>query len=115
VQSVVETPAFLRDAKVAGMERDERDALVSFLAMQPDAGEIVVGTGGARKLRWRRPGAGKSGGYRVITFFAGPDVPVFLLNVYTKGDRDNLSQAERNIMRDSLGAMVARFRKGSRR
>jgi hypothetical protein len=83
--------------------------------MHPDAGGIVVCTGGARKLRWRRPGAGKGGGYRVLTFFAGTDVPAFLLSVYTKGDRDNLSQAERNILRDSLGAMVARFRKGSRR
>ena len=61
VHSVVETPTFLADAKQAGMDAHERSALVSLLAESPDAGDIMAGTGGARKLRFKRPGTGKSG------------------------------------------------------
>ena len=47
-------------------------------------------------------GKGKSGGYRVITFFAADDIPVFLLDVYSKGRRSDLSQSERNELRKLL-------------
>ena len=114
MQSVVETRAFQTDAKAADMGVDEVSALISHLAASPDAGEVMVGTGGARKLRWRRPGSGKSGGYRVITFFAGRDVPVFLLNVYTKGDQANLSAAERNTLAAILPRLAAAYRKGTK-
>lgn len=71
------------------------------------------GFGGARKLRWRRPGTGKSGGYRIITYFAGRDVPVFLLTVFTKGERANLSDADRNAIRDTLPSLLRPYRKGA--
>ena len=67
------------------------------------------GCGGARKLRVRKPGTGKSGGYWVISYYGGDDVPVFLLTVFGKGEKDNLTKAERNALagltkrlRDSL-------------
>lgn len=110
MQSVVETRSFQLDAKAAGMKSDEVEALISHLAATPEDGEIMVGTGGARKLRWRRPGTGKSGGYRVITYYAGRDVPVFLLNVFTKGERANLSQAERNTLAALLPRLAETYR-----
>jgi hypothetical protein len=110
LHTVVETPEFLRDSKLAGMEADERAALISFIASQPDAGDPIPGTGGARKLRWRRPGGGKSGGYRVITFYSGSTMPVFLLNVFAKGDKVNLSAAERNALRSILSELVEEYR-----
>lgn len=115
MHSVVETRAFQADAKAAGMSAEEVATLISFLAANPTAGEVMVGTGGARKLRWRRPGTGKSGGYRVITYYAGADVPVFLLNAYTKGDRNNLSAAERSALAVILPRIADAYRKGSRR
>lgn len=113
MQSVVETRAFQRAAKDAGMEDGEVSDLITFLALNPDAGEVIVGTGGARKLRWRRPGTGKSGGYRIITYFAGRYIPVFLLTVFTKGERANLSDADRNAIRDALPALLRPYRGGT--
>ena len=74
----------------------------------------MPGTGGARKLRWAVRSKGKSGGVRVITFFSGPPVPVFVLTVFGKGEKINLSQAERNALRKVLGALVTEYRKGVR-
>ena len=112
MQSVIETPGFLADAKEAGMAADEREAFVLFVAEHPEAGDIIPGTGGARKVRYRRPGTGKSGGYRVITYFGGEAVPVFLLSVFAKGDKSNLSQGERNAIREALAVLVDTYRKG---
>ncbi|WP_198376836.1 type II toxin-antitoxin system RelE/ParE family toxin [Neoroseomonas rubea] len=116
MQAVIETPDYLADADDAGMTAAERKTVVDTIAKNPDAGEMIVGTGGARKVRFARPsaGKGKSGGYRVITYFAGADVPVFLLNVFAKGDRVDLSQAERNALRDELAGLAADYRKGVR-
>ena len=97
------------------MTEAENAELVIFLAANPEAGDLIVGTGGARKLRWRRPGTGKSGGYRIITYFAGRNLPVFLLTLYTKGERANLSAAERNTLHAILTGIAASTAKGTRR
>lgn len=109
MQSVIETSAYLAAAEDAGMEEKERAAVVVTVATDPQSGDIMPGCGGARKLRVRRPGTGKSGGYRVITYFGGEDMPVFLLTVFGKGEKSNLDKAERNqlarltkTLRDSL-------------
>lgn len=89
--------------------------LVDHLAANPDAGDIMPGTGGARKLRWAIGTRGKRGGARVITFFSGPPVPVFLLTMFGKNERINLSKAEQNELRKVLSELVAEYRKGARR
>jgi hypothetical protein len=98
VHTVIETNAYLVAAKDAGMSDDERTSIVDLIAAYPEAGDIMPGCGGARKLRVARPGKGKSGGYRVITYFAGTDIPVFLLTVFGKNEKANLSKAERNAL-----------------
>jgi hypothetical protein len=110
MQTVLSTPTFLSDALRAGMSDDEVEAVVDVIAANPMAGDLIVGTGGARKLRHRRKGTGKSGGYRTIHYFAGRDVPVFLLAVYGKGDKDNLTNAERNEMSKILSTLAADYR-----
>lgn len=109
MHSVVETNGYLAAASDAGMHEDERMAVVVTIAENPQAGEVMPGCGGARKLRVRKRGSGKSSGYRVITYFGGDDVPVFLLTVFSKGEKSNLDKAERNglarltkTLRDSL-------------
>ena len=69
MHTIIETAAYLSAASDAGMTDDERNAVVDVLAANPTAGDIMPGCGGARKLRVARPGKGKSGGYRVITYF----------------------------------------------
>ena len=95
MQTVAETDAFLSAAKDAGMSDDERQAVVDAVAADPEAGAIMPRCGGARKLRFAKPGTGKSGGYRVITYFGGTDMPVFLLTVFGKGEKTNLSDKEK--------------------
>jgi hypothetical protein len=60
-------------------------------------------------------GKGKSGGYRVITFYSGKDVPVFLLAIYSKGEKANLSKSERNELKSVLRDIVQEYRKGAKR
>ncbi len=94
------------------MDAEEREALVVFLSAHPQAGDMMPGTGGARKLRFRRPGTGKRGGYRIVFYYAGETVPLFLLNVFTKGDRSNLSKSEQNALRMILSKIVESYGQG---
>jgi hypothetical protein len=110
MQVVIETPDYLADAKAAGLSETERRAIVDLVADNPTAGDQIEGTGGARKLRMAGRGKGKSGGYRVITYYGGGDIPVFLLAVFAKGDKVNLSQAERNELKKELAGLAADYR-----
>lgn len=114
LQTVVETPEFLIAARRV-LTDTERMELVDFLAANPTAGDLMPGTGGARKLRWAAKGKGKSGGARAITYFGGRDLPVFLMAIFGKGEKANLTQAERNELRDVLAHVAAEYRKGARR
>ena len=71
-------------------------------------------TGGVRKVRFAGRGKGKSGGYRVVTYFAAEDVPVLLLAVIDKGERANLSKAERNELKKELQGFADDYRKSVR-
>lgn len=84
---------------------------MDFLAKTPDAGDIIAGTGGARKVRIAKQGGGKSSGYRVITFFAAKDIPVFLLDIYSKSNQANLSASDKNELRKILTALPSTWRK----
>ncbi len=114
MHSVIETPDYLADAKYAGITLAERETIVATLASNPTVGDEIPGTGGARKARFAGRGKGKSGGYRVITFYSGPGVPVFLLNMFAKGDRIDLTQAERNELRQVLADLASDYLKGVR-
>ncbi len=114
MQAVVETPDYLADARDLGMTDSERKHVVDTLAAAPLAGDMIPGTGGARKLRFGRGNKGKSGGYRVIFYFGGQDVPIFLLAALAKSVRVDISQAERNELRRELAGLADDYRKGVR-
>ena len=78
------------------MTEEEREAAVTTIANNPLAGDEIRGTGGCRKVRLGGRGKGKSGGYRLITFYGGITRPIFLLTVFSKGQRADLTQGERN-------------------
>jgi hypothetical protein len=75
---------------------------VSYLAAHPRAGDLIRETGGIRKLRWARSGRGKSGGVRVIYYFHSERRPLYLLTVFAKNERADLSKAQRH----DLAALV---------
>lgn len=91
LQTVVELESFVKRAK-AIMSDKERLGIVTFLAANPRAG-IDLG-GGLRKVRIAREGGGKSGGYRTLHVFGGEEMPLFLLTVFAKNDKANLTKAE---------------------
>jgi mRNA-degrading endonuclease RelE of RelBE toxin-antitoxin system len=109
--TVVETPFFLRKAATL-LDEDKRSDLVVFLGMNPEAGSIVPETGGVRKLRWVAPGRGKRGGFRVIYYFHNETIPLFLLTVYGKNQKANLTKAERNEFKALIPLLVKTYAKG---
>jgi hypothetical protein len=106
LQTVVETQVFLRRAK-AIMSDDERMGIVSYLAANPDAG-VALG-GGLRKVRIPRIGGGESGGYRTIFVFGGDRMPVVLVTVFAKNEKDNLSQAELAELTSLSKSLIAHY------
>jgi hypothetical protein len=96
--TVAELPPFERWANKT-MDDVEREALTDYLALNPTEGDVIKGGGGIRKLRWSRPGSGKSGGVRVIYYFYDETIPLYLITGYAKNVKDNLSDAELTIFR----------------
>lgn len=111
MQTVIETKAFLAAAKGAGMSDEEREALITTIAKNPIAGDLMQGTGGCRKLRHKRRGKGKSGSYRAITWFDGADIPIFLITVFGKNEKANLTKSERNALSKMTGQLRETLRK----
>jgi mRNA-degrading endonuclease RelE of RelBE toxin-antitoxin system len=105
MQTVVETPIYLRDAQAAGLSDEERKRIVDFVAVNPDAGHEIPGTGGAHKVRFAGKGRGKSGGYRVITFYSGEDMTVFLLNVFAKNKKLTCNRKNETSSRPSWASL----------
>jgi hypothetical protein len=98
VQTVVETPTYLAIANKLFSE-EERSDIVALVAADPECGDLIRGTGGFRKVRVARQGMGKSGGARVVYIWRNERFPVFLIAVFPKNEKENLSRAERNALR----------------
>ena len=95
----VESPVFTRQVAELLNDEDYSD-LQQFLVSQPDAGDLIQGTGGLRKVRWVTAGKGKRGGSRVIYFHASKQRQIRMLLIYRKGIKDDLSAAEKKVLRN---------------
>lgn len=110
MQTVAELPEYLKKAKRLLPEK-EREYIVYYLAEHPKAGVLMQGTGGRRKLRWARQGTGKSGGVRIIYYYHDDRMPLYLLTLFGKGEKDNLSRAERNQLAKLVRHLIDYWRK----
>ena len=108
--SVVEMPEFLDRAKAIVTEV-ERAAIVAHLGANPEAGRLVPGTGGVRKIRWGTRGQGKRGGARVIYYYYNESIPVFALDIYVKNRKTDLSEADKRSLKRLLPILVSRYLK----
>jgi hypothetical protein len=106
LQTVVELPEFQKRAK-AIMSELERESAINFIAADPEAG-VSLG-GGLRKVRIPREGGGKSGGYRTIYVFGGAHMPIFLITVFAKNEKANLSKTEQAAAVEMSRALVAKY------
>ena len=113
--AVVETGPFIANAE-RELTTAQRVELINYLSAHPTAGDLIPGAGGVRKLRWAARGKGKSGGARVIYYYHDNRLPLFLLTVYGKGRKADLTAAERNRLRDLVKVLVDTYgRKGHAR
>ncbi len=95
MHTVVELPEYIKRAEKL-LDEKKRYELIDYLATNPKAGDLIQGTGGIRKIRWKRKESGKSGGFRVIYFFHNESIPLFLLTLFGKNEKSNVSKSERN-------------------
>lgn len=107
--TVAETRMFQRKV-IRLLSQHEREDLITYLADHPNTGVILEGTGGIRKLRWARSGGGKSSGVRVIYYFHDESMPLYLLTVFGKNEKVNLSRKERNLLSKSVKNLVGSWR-----
>ena len=87
--TIAETPTFVADADKLWSEA-ERLAFFTWLAANPEAGDVIPESGGCRKASWSRAGTGRRGGVRVIYFISLPSGEIWLLLIYAKSVRDNI-------------------------
>lgn len=106
MQTVVETPTFMRQADKLFSE-DEKQELIDFLAKNPLADDKIPGTGGVRKLRFSSSGRGKRGGARVIYYYLDEAMPVYALLAYTKAAKTDLTPDERRAVSALAAALKA--------
>jgi hypothetical protein len=94
----IETPIFTADV-CALLSDEEYAALQQHLVAQPNAGAVVAGIGGLRKIRWSVAGKGKRGGTRVIYYHVVAQAQIRMILLYRKGINDDLTPKEKTILR----------------
>jgi hypothetical protein len=109
---VVETETFLERAK-AIMTETERTDMVAYLASNPEAGQLIPGTGGARKIRWAVRGRGKRGGARTIYYYHNESIPLFILDIYAKNQKADLSEGDKRSLRRVLAQIPSQYTRRS--
>ena len=109
-QTVVETPSYIVLAGKLFTER-ERDGIVAMVAENPQCGDVMSGTGGFRKVRVPREGMGKSGGARGVYIWRNDKFPAFLITVFPKNRKANLTKAERNALKKRADDIFDRYRR----
>ncbi len=94
---IVELPEYKKRVEKL-LSEEENKQIINYLAEHPKAGVLMQGTGGIRKLRWAKEGSGKSGGVRVIYYYHSEEIPLFMLSLFGKNEKANLSKAECNVL-----------------
>ncbi|HET6762943.1 MAG TPA: hypothetical protein VFH27_04700 [Longimicrobiaceae bacterium] len=94
----IETPVFCRQVDAA-LDHDEYRELQWALVARPELGPVIRGTGGLRKMRWAPGGRGKSGGVRVIYYWAVSEQVIYLLLMYAKNEQGTLTAAQEKLLR----------------
>lgn len=111
--TVVETAAFLERAKTI-LNESERADLIAYLAANPEAGRLIPGTGGARKVRWAISGKGKRGGARTVYYYHNQSIPLFVLDIHAKNERSDLSESDKRSLKRLLAQIPSQYAGGKR-
>lgn len=90
--TVVESPIFQKLWPLY-WDEDERAEFAAYIAANPETGDLIRGSGGVRKVRWSRPGTGKSGGVRIVYVVRTQEGEVYLLTLFAKSTQENIPLA----------------------
>jgi mRNA-degrading endonuclease RelE of RelBE toxin-antitoxin system len=103
------TPTFEKKAKKL-LAKDAFENLLDYLEEHPEQGDLIRGTGGIRKLRWKtgKSDKGKSGGVRVLYHYT-KNILILLITLYSKSDKENITQHERNELKRMLPLLVKKY------
>lgn len=112
MQEIVESQSFIRSAEIAKMTDSERIEAVNYISQNPTAGEIIIGSGGCRKVRIAGKGKGKSSGYRIITYYYDGNNPVYLWLVYAKNQSANLTKEQVRLLYEVTKAIKSEIENG---
>ncbi len=113
LQTVVETPEFIKQAAIL-MDNASKEEFISYIAINPLKGDLIAGTGGARKIRWAgHVHQGKRSGVRIIYHYHNENMPIFLFTVYAKNQRANISASEKNALQKFIQLIVKTYGRSS--
>ena len=104
---IVETSVFTRCIKALLGDEDYAD-LHALLVERPDAGDLIQGSHGLRKLRWKIEGSGKRGGTRMIYYWHTAEDQLWMLHAYAKAEHDDLTRQQLK----QLAEIVKRWKDG---
>ncbi len=95
------------------IQKEAVEELYAFLASNPRAGDIIPGSGGIRKLRWKSGDRtrGKSGGVRVLYHYSN-DILIILITLYAKSEQENISAKEKNQLKKLMPALIKKYCEG---
>jgi hypothetical protein len=99
--TVIETPVYSNKVDRI-LTESERDSFAVFIASNPQAGSVVRGSGGVRKVRWVQQGRGKSGGARIIYYNKLDNGEIWLLTIHAKGDRSIIPSHELKVIKEAI-------------
>ena len=93
MQTVIETPIFTKQVDKIWSE-DERLSFIDYIVTNPTTGDVIPNSDGARKIRWSMKGSGKRGGVRVIYFNQDAEGVIYLIAIYQKTQKSNITGKE---------------------
>jgi hypothetical protein len=108
--SVIELAGYRRRAAEL-LTSAEQDAVIDLVAYEPTCGDVIPGTGGLRKVRVGRGGSGKRGGARIVYYFHDLDMPIYLLALYAKNEKSDLSAREKREFAGFVKEIARQWRK----
>jgi hypothetical protein len=103
------TPTFEKRAK-ALLTEEALEELLDYLEANPEKGDLIPGTGGVRKMRWKtgKNDQGKRGGVRVLYHYS-KGLLVLLITMYSKTEKENISKRERNELKRTIPLLVKKY------
>ena len=107
--TVAETRTFSKNV-LGMMDEEELVELKMAIAVNPEQGDVIPGTGGVRKLRWALGNRGKRSGARVVYYYHDDDMPIFLLAAYKKNEKINLTEGEKKMIKQLVTTLVREYR-----